>query len=109
MKKKVLFVALIVLCAALLGACAGTEPEVAIVGTWECQDDSISHKWMCLLIFDENGRFTDNDGDGGSFHITNDSLILDFDQFEAITFSYRLRGNRLTITGDDTRVVLTRR
>ncbi|MCL2843734.1 MAG: META domain-containing protein [Oscillospiraceae bacterium] len=107
MKKK----ALLVLCALLimvsLGACA--DPETAIIGTWECLNDSIPHEWMCGLVFDEDGRFVDSDGDRGSFQIARNSLTLEFDDFEAVTFSYRIRGDQLTLTGDETNVVLTRR
>jgi len=107
MKKKVLLALLIILCIVPLGACAN--PETAIVGTWECLDENILHEWMCLIVFDEHGRFVDRDGDGGSFQITRSSLTLDFDDFEAVTFSYRIRRNELTLTGDETNVILTRR
>jgi len=106
MKKKLLLILLVMLCVVQLGACAN--PEAAIIGTWECQDDTISHEWMCLLVFDEDGRFVDGDGDGGSFQITRNSLTLEFDGFEAITFSYSIREDQLTITGDETNVILIR-
>ena len=108
-KKIVLFVALALLCVALLGACGGGgDPEADIIGRWECHDDSQPHDWFCVLIFDANGRFTDRDGDEGLFSIDGSSLTLEFDDFEPFTFSFRLRGDRLTLTGDGGRVVLDR-
>jgi len=108
MKKKLLIAVIAILCVALLGACGSNPPEEAIIGTWECQDDTIPHSWMCLFTFDENGRFVDKDGDAGDFRIDGDSLTLAFDNFDAITVTFEIRSNRLTLTGDGIHVRLTR-
>jgi len=110
MIKRVLSVALAaVLCVALLGACASTPPEQAIVGSWECRDNSQPHIWMCTLTFDADGRFVDGDGDWGSFILSGNTLTFQFDEFGAISVNYRIRGNRLTLTGDGLNIVLHRR
>jgi len=108
MKKKILFVALILLFAAFLGACSSEDPETALVGTWECRDASIPHRWLCNLTFYENGMFTDRDGDSGSFTINGNSLTFNFDDFDPFIVTFNLSRNRLTLTADDLRVVLNR-
>jgi len=85
----------------------GEAPDVAIIGTWRCLDDTVPHQWMCLLTFDENGRFVDNDGDGGYFTISGNSLTLEFDDFHPITITFRIRGDQMTLSGG-LHVVLTR-
>ena len=81
--------------------------EASIIGTWLCLDETVPHQWICQLTFDENGRFLDKDGDGGTFTIDGNTLTLEFDDFDPITFSFRFRGDELTLIGMGT-VVLTR-
>ena len=112
MRRRILCVVLAVMCAVTLGACGllggGNSPEVAIVGDWQCNDNSQPHIWMCTLSFTADGRFVDRDGDWGDFRISGNLLTLDFDDFETATVNFRLRGNRLTLTGDGLRIVLQR-
>ena len=108
MKKGLLFVLFAILIVALLGACGGQDPEEAIVGTWQCQDNSQPHQWMCTLTFDARGRFVDADGDAGDFIIDGDSLTLHFDEFMPVELSFQIRSNRLTLTGEGMRVILER-
>jgi len=107
--KKILVLLLVLTMVLAFAACGGGgDPETDIIGRWECQDDSQPHQWMCVLVFDANGRFIDNDGDEGYFDIDGSSLTLDFDDWDPLTVSFRLRGDRLTLTGDDIRVILER-
>ena len=108
MRKKILCVVLAVMCVALLGACASDPPEVAIVGDWQCRDTTQPHIWMCTLSFTADGRFVDGDGDWGDFRISGDVLTLAFDDFAPVTVNFQLRGNRLTLTAPDLRIVLQR-
>ena len=108
MKRKIVAAALAVLCVALLAACAGQPREAAIIGTWRCLDDSAPHRWVCFLVFDENGRFTDKDGDEGYFSIDGNTLTLDFDDFPTFTFTFRVSSSQLLITADGVRIMLTR-
>ena len=112
MKRKLLIALLaILLCATLLTACGNGEPEAAeptIVGAWECLDETIPHFFLCVLVFDANGRFTDKDGDVGTYIIDGDSLTLEYDGFEPFTFTFSLTANQLTLTGDGVNVVLDR-
>jgi len=108
MKRKLLIILLAIVCVALLGACTSEAPETAIIGTWECLDETHVHNWECLLIFDEDGRFEDRDGDGGRFHIEGDSLILAFDDFAPITVNFTIHSNQLTLTEEGFHIVLTR-
>ena len=108
MKKGLLFVLFAILIVALLGACGGQDPEEAIVGTWQCQDNSQPHRWVCTFTFSADGRFVDRDGDAGDFVIDGDSLTLDFDEFPPIELTFRIRSNRLTLTADGLRVILTK-
>jgi len=84
--------------------------EAALVGRWECLDTSAPHEWVCLLIFDENGRFIDRDGDEGTFIVSGDTLTLQFDEatFGFFTFNFRMRENQLILTEDGLRIVLNR-
>ena len=103
-----------------LAACGGgnggggdtTDPPTPdvhpIVGTWECLDDTQPHLWLCFLVFDEDGRFVDKDGDAGDYIIDGNSLTLEFDAFLPFDFNFSISGDQLTITGDGIRVVLTR-
>jgi len=100
--------ALAVVLASLGTAHAGVDPETAIVGRWECLDDTFPHGWMCLFIFEENGRFADRDGDGGTFTISGNSLTLEFDDFYPLTVTFHIRSNQLTLSGEYLHVVLTR-
>ncbi|MCL2857719.1 MAG: hypothetical protein FWE19_08410 [Oscillospiraceae bacterium] len=88
-----------------------TEPlELSIVGRWECHDTTVPHAWMCLLIFDKNGRFVDRDGDWGDFTIIGDTLTLRFDGFLPVTFNVRIsrNGNQMMLEEGHTRVILHR-
>ena len=114
MKKRVVTAALaILLCVALLGACGSTPLEEAIIGRWQCEDTTQPHFFLCTLVFDANGRFSDADGDPGDFTIDGDTLTLEFDDFFlSIEATAQIRGNRLTISGEllgeEFRVILTR-
>ena len=108
MKKGLLFVLFSILLVALLGACGGQSSEEAIVGTWQCQDTSQPHRWMCTFVFDADGRFVDADGDAGDFVIDGDSLTLNFDDFPSMELTFRIRSNRLTLTGEGIHVILTK-
>ena len=107
MKKRVLVALLAVLCLLLLVAC-DEDPETAIIGRWECIDTSVPHEWFCLLIFYEDGRFVDGDGDWGTYRISDNYLRLSFDEFPAHTFTFRLSRNRLTHTGRNLHIILVR-
>ena len=109
MSKKVLIVVATVLCVALLAACGGGNAAAdSIVGTWECRESGCAHDWFCNLVFDENGRFVDGDGDWGDYIIDGDSLTLEFDHFFPFTFNFSISGNRLTFTDDGARLTLHR-
>ena len=82
--------------------------EAAIIGDWQCRDTTQPHIWMCTLSFYADGRFVDGDGDWGYFRISGNSLTLDFDDFGSVTVDFELRGNRLTLTGPEMRIVLER-
>ena len=76
-----------------------TEADVhELVGTWKCQDDTAPHEWFCRFTFNPDGTFVDYDGDGGRFTTDRNTLTLDFDDFPAETFTFRIRGDELTIT-----------
>ena len=108
MKKGLLFVLFAILIVALLGACGGQDAEEAVVGTWQCQDNSQPHAWVCTLVFDADGRFVDADGDAGDFVIDGDTLTLNFDEFMPEEFTFRIRSNRLTLTNERIHVILTK-
>ncbi|MCL2827440.1 MAG: hypothetical protein FWD99_01735 [Oscillospiraceae bacterium] len=99
--------------ARLSGSEASVETNNSIIGTWECYDATVPHEWFCLLIFSEDGRFVDLDGDEGSFIITEDTLDLFFDYFEdpssRMRFTYSIQGNQLTLSVLDTSITLIRR
>ena len=82
--------------------------EEAIIGSWQCLDDTVPHIWLCFLVFDANGRFVDKDGDAGSFHISGNTLTLDFDTFLPMTYTIRIQGDQLILTGEGANITLTR-
>jgi hypothetical protein len=109
--KKLLFILIIsLLGAAMLTACS-PDPETALVGTWECRDDSeYEHDYLCLLTFYDSGRFTDRDGDEGDWRIFGNTLTLDYDEYISHTMSFEFRGNsRVIITFDGFTTMLHRR
>jgi len=112
MKKVLVLAVLGVVCFALLAACGSVDPNEAIIGSWECRDNSQDHAWYCGFTFTSDGRFTDRDGDVGSYTINGNSLTLDFDFYDRHDYTARFNssGNRLTISDSDNgRVVLHRR
>ena len=100
MKKKArLLILLAVFGLVMLTSCDNADPEEAIVGTWVCHDTSAPCDFLCLLVFTADGRFTDNDGDDGDFTIAGDQLTITFDgPFYPLTMTFRIRGDRLTLT-----------
>ncbi|MCL2842882.1 MAG: DUF5640 domain-containing protein [Oscillospiraceae bacterium] len=84
-------------------------PDVTtLLGKWECQDDTVPHAWMCLLLFEEGGRFTDSEGDTGTFVIDGSYLTFLFDGFQPIVVEFILFEDILTLQGDNINVVLVR-
>ena len=110
MKKLLFIVVIAMLGVALLGAC-DPNPETALVGTWECRDDSeYDHEFFCLFTFNANGRFTDRDGDAGDWRVFGNTLTIDFDEYGQLTMSIEFRGNnRVIITSDGFTTMLHRR
>jgi hypothetical protein len=83
-----------------------------LVGRWTCTDASHStHLWYCTLVFDDNGRFIDRDGDAGSFTVTGVTLTLAFDdeRFDDHAFSFTLLGSTLSLARDGGEVAMLRR
>jgi len=109
MTKKILSIILIaVLGVTVLAACS-PDPKTAIIGGWECRDNSQDHDFVCELVFTADGRFTDRDGDSGDWRIFDNMLTLDFDDYAPLTYSISFSGNnRFTLRGDDLRVILDR-
>ena len=107
--KKLILAITILLCTAFLAACAGQNPEEAIIGRWICRDSTQPHIWMCELEFREDGTFVDMDGDIGMFFIEGRQLELFFPQFQySITVNFRVSRTRLTITEGRSRLILQR-
>ena len=108
--KKLLFIVIIsLLGAATLAACT-PNPETAIVGSWECRDDTYDHEYFCFFTFFSDGRFTDGDEDAGDWRIFGNTLTLDYDDYIPYTLSIEFRGNnRLIITTDGFTTMLHRR
>lgn len=82
--------------------------EAALIGRWACQDDTAPHAWMCLFIFEADGRFTDGDGDQGTFFVDGSYLTLVFDRFQPTTVTFMVLGDSLTLQGEEMDVVLVR-
>jgi hypothetical protein len=110
MKKVLLIVIISLLGVVVLTAC-DPNPETVLVGTWECRDDSeYEHEFICLLTFNADGRFTDRDGDSGDWHVVDNTLTIDFDEYGSITMLIEFRGiNRVVITSDGFTTMLHRR
>ena len=110
MKRRLLALVIIAVFDVVMLAACTVDPETAIVGAWECRDDSeYEHDFFCFLSFSEDGRFVDRDGDGGDWRMFSNTLTLDFDEYAARTFTYEFRGNNLVvITGDEITVPLHR-
>ena len=93
----------------LFTGCQKADPNEAIIGHWECQDGTQEHIFLCTLIFDGDGRFTDRDGDEGTYIISGDMLHLDFDDYERNSMNFSISGRRLTIKqGNDVNIRLTK-
>ena len=108
MKRIFLLTILAVLFAIFLAGCR-VDPNVVIIGHWECQDDTQDHIFLCSLTFDNIGRFTDADGDSGAFIISGNMLHLDFDDYGRTSVNFTITGRRLTITqGDDVNIRLAK-
>jgi len=77
-------------------------PAVSLTGTWQCPDPPSSHAWFCRLVLSANGRFTDHDGDSGTYSVSGNTLTLDFDNYNPSTIVFELsnNGNRLTLFED---------
>jgi len=108
--KKILFIITIsLLSAAMLVAC-NPDPETALIGTWECRDDSeFVHDFFCMFTFNADGRFTDRDGDSGDWRVFGNTLTIDFDEYGSLTMSIEFRGNnRVVITSDGFTTMLHR-
>ena len=110
MKKLLFIVVIAMLGIAVLAAC-DPNPETAIIGTWECRDDSeFDHEYFCLFTFYSDGRFTDRDGDSGDWRIFGNTLTIDFDDYGSLTMALDFRGNnRVVITSDGFTTMLHRR
>jgi len=109
MTRKFLSIILIAVLSALMLAACSPNPQTAIIGGWECRDNSQPHDYICELVFTNNGRFTDRDGDAGDWRIFDNMLTLDFDDYAPHTYSISFSGNnRFTLRGDDIRVTLDR-
>ena len=107
MKKLLLILMLMTLVAASVAACS-PDPEVAIIGEWRCNDDTVPHIFLCEITFFADGRFVDGDGDVGDFVISGNMLHLDYDLFGRTSLNFSI-GRNLTLTsGDDLRIVLRR-
>ena len=109
--KKLLFIIVITLLGvAVLAACT-PDPQMALVGSWECRDDSeYPHDFYCQFTFNANGRFTDRDGDPGDWRVFGNTLTIDFDEYGSLTIALEFRGNnRVIITGDGFTTMLHRR
>jgi len=100
MKKRILFILLALLLMLPLAACGSTDPEEAILGRWECENETVPHTWACTFIFEANGRFVDRDGDVGDWSIDGNDLTLAFDMFPPLTVSFSISRDRLTLTGE---------
>ena len=99
----------IVFLLAMMFAGCQVDPNEAIIGHWECQDDTQSHISICTLIFDRDNRFTDGDGDGGIFIISGNMLHFDFDDYARTSVNFSVSRRRLTITqGEDINITLTK-
>ena len=109
--KRLLRVVLFVITAAVLAmgvtSCGDDKlTEEALIGTWNCTDNSQSHnhEWSCRLLFLDGGRFIDNDGDQGDFRITNGMIEFRFDvailegDVDTVIYSAKLNGDILTIS-----------
>ncbi|MCL2754288.1 MAG: trypsin-like peptidase domain-containing protein [Oscillospiraceae bacterium] len=71
-----------------------------IIGQWQCFDPPETHGWFCGLTFNANGRFTDRDGDNGTYTIFGNSLTLVFAFGSEFTFGFELGGNTLNLYND---------
>ena len=71
--------------------------ESQLVGTWECLDTTAPHLWFCKLVFEADGRFTDGDGDTGTFRVSGNYIILNFDLFDPVTLTAYFEGDVLVI------------
>ena len=109
--KKLLFIVLISLLGVTMLAACSPDPETALVGTWECRDDSeYEHDFFCLFTFFSDGRFTDRDGDEGDWRISGNTITLDYDYYQPHTLTLNFRGNnRVIITWNDFTTMLHRR
>jgi len=109
--KKFLFIVIIsLLSVAVLTAC-DPNPETAIIGSWECRDETYDHIYLCRLTFHSDGRFTDRDGDAGDWRISGNNISLVYDDYDIQhTFTLDFRGNnRVIITSDGFTTMLHRR
>ena len=97
-KKLLLAAVLAVLALGLFVGCGSTDPEEALVGTWEYTGGSQDPYWHHYLVFTEGGRFMDNDGDWGDFIIDGNRITFAFDHFFHQTFEFRISGRNLTLS-----------
>ena len=107
--KRLFSTAVIVLSIAVFMGCSSTDPDEAIIGTWLCQDTTQEHIFLCELTFDNEGGFSDRDGDDGAYIISGNVLHLDYEDFQRNTLNFRFQGKRLILTsGDDYYIELAR-
>jgi len=108
MVKRVVSITLITILGVVMLAACSVDPEKAIIGEWQCNDENVdSNLFLYAFTFDENGTFFDNDGDTGNWSIEVNSnnvisLILDYEYFETMIIGLSFMGNnRVTMLRND--------
>jgi hypothetical protein len=79
---------------------AGIPEGQTLTGLWRCRhDNDAEHSCLCLIEFEGNGRFINNDGDTGTYTVRGHRLIFAFEAFpySEYEFSFIMRENRLTL------------
>jgi len=107
--KKILIVMFVVLlCAVALGACSSESEEASIIGTWECQGASEPLGILYRITFYEDGRF-DEDGLDGTFQVEDNVLSLEYSFIDhGLVFGFSISGDQLILTNGDIRIELVR-
>jgi len=80
----------------------GVPPENAalipeLFGRWICTDTDNPHLFLCELVFSDDGRFVDYDGDRGDWWVSDNLLTLHFDEddYGSLAYSFNLVGNNI--------------